>query len=91
MRPKFRGSRIVAAGSAMALFVGWALGVAADATFDFRVDRFEIEMTNHVALKGNFVEQFDSPYLTEWIKPYGTAFAADGFLHLASPGTKEAG
>jgi len=91
VRPKFRVSWVVVAGSAAALLVGWAPCSGEDATFDFRVDRFAIEMTGTVAQrKGipDFVEEFDDPTLSGWFTQYGTAFTADGFLHLASPGTE---
>ncbi len=91
MRPKFRVSWVVVAGSAVALLVGRMPCSGEDATFDFRVDRFELELTGPVALRGgipDFVEEFDDPTLSAWYTEYGTAFAADGFLHLASPGTE---
>ncbi len=90
MRPKFRVSWVVVAGSAAALLVGWAPCSGEEATFDFRVDRFELELTGPVALRRgiDFVEEFDDQTLSAWHTEYGTAFAADGFLHLASPGTE---
>ncbi len=91
MRPKFRVAWVIVAVSTVALLVCRAPCSGEDATFDFRVDRFELELTGPVGLRRgapDFVEEFDDPTLSGWYTEYGTAFAADGFLHLASPGTE---
>ena len=90
MLPKSRVSRVVVAGFGAALLAGRAWCAAGDATFDFRVDRFELVRTTRPGASRNlpdFVDEFDDPRLG-WGTWYGTAFAADGFLHLASPGTE---
>ena len=48
MRPISRVSWVVVAGSALAVLVGRAPCLAGDATFDFRVDRFELEVANRL-------------------------------------------
>jgi len=88
VRPKFRVSWVVVAGSAAALLAGWAPCSGEEATFDFRVDRFEIEMTGPVAPRKGIPDFTEFDDLSGWYTQYGTAFAADGFLHLASPGTE---
>lgn len=55
----------------------------AEAVFDFRVDRFEVQSAGGFF----FADEFDHPNLGEWYPLYGTASVADGFLHLTNPGT----
>jgi hypothetical protein len=64
------------------LFLGSVSCPGQDTTFDFRVDRFELKGNENP----NYVDEFND--LEAWFKQYGTAFAADGFLHLTNPGTE---
>ena len=89
MGAKVRIAWIVVLGSALSVLVGAMRGAADNTAFDFRVDRFELEMTGPApGSKGSrsFVEEFDAG-LGNWGEQYGTAFTADGFLHLTNPGT----
>jgi hypothetical protein len=87
VHPKARFASIVVAASTLSLVAGLTNAAAEDAVFDFRVDRFEITgQTVSAKSPGPFVEEFDAG-LGNWIEQYGTAFTADGFLHLTNPGT----
>lgn len=90
MRPKVGlfWVAVAVAGSAATLLTGSVPTSAADTPFDFRVDRFEIEMAADARGIPDFVDEFDRPLVNDWFTQFGTAFAADGFLHLASPGTE---
>src|SRR5437899_1390677 len=81
-------SWILVVSSALGLLGNGRACLADDAAFDFRVDRFELEMAVHPPKVPDLVDEFDDPTLGGWFRQYGTAFAADGFLHLTSPGTE---